>query len=144
MGKVHNGGARHERDALAEWTETLDARLRRGERIHRDSGRGKADGTAERAGAGVAVKNLRFRKRLTQTNGAAASWSAAVLCRFGVASHAAEKRQRTAALQNLAGFLADWQIPSTVLLKLPAAFTFSKAKCLGKSFATIAVLANLA
>jgi len=37
---------------------------------------------------------------------AAASWSAPVLWRFGHARHALEKRQRTAAVQNLAEFRA--------------------------------------
>ena len=39
---------------------------------------------------------------VVRANGVVASWSAPALWRFGVASHAGQKRQRTAALQNLA------------------------------------------
>ena len=50
------------------------------------------------------VKNISGRTFQARALCAAASWSAAVLCRIGRASFTVEKRQRTAALQDLAEF----------------------------------------
>jgi hypothetical protein len=44
--------------------------------------------------------------------GALASWTAPALWRFGVASHAVEKRQRTAALQTSRIFYAAFHVAS--------------------------------
>ena len=49
------------------------------------------------------------RMGLMWPKGAAASWTAAALCRFSTARLARPKRQRTAALQNLAEFSAAFK-----------------------------------